>query len=87
MEPVPIDENRRHGAYLRWFYKEMNLQNGDAFLVPIRNSKVKVPVYRPILDPVPRKNPLIKLTQPIPAPDPIFPFYIPGLGPVLIPVF
>lgn len=90
MEPAPYGQNRGHGTSLMWFYSRNNLEDGDVFYVPFRNSKIKrriEPVTRPIVAPTPQKRPLPKLTVPIPNGDPVFPFYVPGLGPVPIPVY
>lgn len=57
MIPATLGQNRGHGASLMWFYK--GLKDGDFFLVPVDDGKIKIPAPRPvpITVPKPQTNP------------------------------
>ncbi|OQP54574.1 hypothetical protein A4H97_21635 [Niastella yeongjuensis] len=63
MRPAPRSQNTGHGASLRWFYADNNMQDGDLFLVPLFKPDALQRV--PILMPESKNQP--KLT-PIPVP-------------------
>lgn len=63
MRPAPRSQNTGHGASLRWFYADNNMQDRDLFLVPLFKPDALQRV--PILMPESKNQP--KLT-PIPVP-------------------